>query len=85
MKTCLRSDPEFDDCSRQAVQQLFNALGPGKYNNLDILYGYRNSIPYSKFTYVIQGDRLFTRCLSDITYYKHFICMLGMHVLTFRV
>ncbi|KAI8422678.1 hypothetical protein MSG28_006449 [Choristoneura fumiferana] len=29
VKTCFKSDPEFDDCSRQAVQQLFNALGPG--------------------------------------------------------
>ncbi|CAB3223218.1 unnamed protein product [Arctia plantaginis] len=29
VKTCFRKDPEFDDCSRQAVQQLFNALGPG--------------------------------------------------------
>lgn len=29
VKTCLKSDPEFDECSRTAVQQLFNALGPG--------------------------------------------------------
>ncbi|XP_013136879.1 PREDICTED: circadian clock-controlled protein-like [Papilio polytes] len=29
VKTCFKSDPEFDDCSKQAVQQLFNALGPG--------------------------------------------------------
>ncbi|XP_072938877.1 circadian clock-controlled protein daywake-like [Epargyreus clarus] len=29
VKTCLKSDPEFDDCSKQAVQQLFDALGPG--------------------------------------------------------
>ncbi|XP_053612600.1 circadian clock-controlled protein daywake-like [Plodia interpunctella] len=29
IKTCLKSDPEFDDCSRDAVQSLFNALGPG--------------------------------------------------------
>lgn len=26
----MKSDPDFDDCSRDAVQQLFNALGPGK-------------------------------------------------------
>ncbi|KAG6450672.1 hypothetical protein O3G_MSEX006716 [Manduca sexta] len=29
VKTCLKSDPDFEDCSRVAVQQLFNALGPG--------------------------------------------------------
>ncbi|KAL0881075.1 hypothetical protein ABMA27_002203 [Loxostege sticticalis] len=29
VKTCLKSDPEFDECSRDAVQQLFVALGPG--------------------------------------------------------
>ncbi|KAJ2950151.1 hypothetical protein O0L34_g11503 [Tuta absoluta] len=29
VKTCLKSDPEFDECSRQAVQMLFDALGPG--------------------------------------------------------
>ncbi|XP_004929462.1 circadian clock-controlled protein-like [Bombyx mandarina] len=29
VKTCLKSDPEFDDCSRDAVQKLFDALGPG--------------------------------------------------------
>lgn len=30
VKTCLKSNPDFDDCSREAVQQLFDALGPGK-------------------------------------------------------
>ncbi|OWR42075.1 hypothetical protein KGM_202005 [Danaus plexippus plexippus] len=29
INTCMKSDPDFDDCSRDAVQQLFNALGPG--------------------------------------------------------
>ncbi|XP_026732537.1 circadian clock-controlled protein-like isoform X1 [Trichoplusia ni] len=29
VKTCYKRDPEFEDCSREAVQQLFNALGPG--------------------------------------------------------
>ncbi|KAL4702242.1 hypothetical protein ACJJTC_005781 [Scirpophaga incertulas] len=29
VKTCTRSDPSFDDCSREAVQNLFIALGPG--------------------------------------------------------
>ncbi|KOB78475.1 Takeout/JHBP like protein [Operophtera brumata] len=29
VKTCSKSDPEFDDCSREAVQNIFNALGPG--------------------------------------------------------
>ncbi|KAG7306069.1 hypothetical protein JYU34_008650 [Plutella xylostella] len=29
VKTCVRRDPEFEDCSKQAVQQLFDALGPG--------------------------------------------------------
>lgn len=29
VKTCFKSDAEFDDCSKTAVQQLFNALGPG--------------------------------------------------------
>ncbi|CAK1600798.1 unnamed protein product [Parnassius mnemosyne] len=29
VKTCYKSDPEFDDCSKEAVQQLFKALGPG--------------------------------------------------------
>lgn len=29
VKTCARTDPDFEDCSRDAVQQLFNALGPG--------------------------------------------------------
>ncbi|RVE52967.1 hypothetical protein evm_002444 [Chilo suppressalis] len=30
VKTCTRSDPEFEECSRTAVQQLFSALGPGR-------------------------------------------------------
>lgn len=30
VKTCVRRDPEFEDCSKQAVQQLFDALGPGE-------------------------------------------------------
>ncbi|XP_047530287.1 uncharacterized protein LOC125066298 [Vanessa atalanta] len=29
VQTCLKSDPDFEDCSKDAVQQLFNALGPG--------------------------------------------------------
>ncbi|CAH2108488.1 unnamed protein product [Euphydryas editha] len=29
VQTCLKSDPDFEDCSKVAVQQLFNALGPG--------------------------------------------------------
>ncbi|XP_028157583.1 circadian clock-controlled protein-like [Ostrinia furnacalis] len=29
VRTCLKSDPEFDECSRNAVQHLFSALGPG--------------------------------------------------------
>ncbi|XP_045494943.1 circadian clock-controlled protein daywake-like [Colias croceus] len=29
VKTCSLSDPDFDDCSQEAVQSLFNALGPG--------------------------------------------------------
>ncbi|XP_047513300.1 circadian clock-controlled protein daywake-like [Pieris napi] len=29
VKTCSLSDPDFDDCSKTAVQLLFNALGPG--------------------------------------------------------
>ncbi|XP_059055436.1 circadian clock-controlled protein daywake-like [Achroia grisella] len=29
IQTCLKSDPDFDDCSRQSVQKLFDALGPG--------------------------------------------------------
>ncbi|KAM3963654.1 protein takeout [Aphomia sociella] len=29
IQTCMRSDPDFDDCSKQAVQKLFDALGPG--------------------------------------------------------
>ncbi|XP_041988012.1 uncharacterized protein LOC121739585 isoform X2 [Aricia agestis] len=29
IKTCLKSDPNFDDCSKESVQRLFNALGPG--------------------------------------------------------
>lgn len=30
VQTCLKSDPDFDDCSTEAVQKLFVALGPGK-------------------------------------------------------
>lgn len=29
VQTCLKSDPDFDDCSTEAVQKLFIALGPG--------------------------------------------------------
>ncbi|XP_026762157.2 circadian clock-controlled protein daywake-like [Galleria mellonella] len=29
IQTCLKSDPDFDECSRQSVQKLFHALGPG--------------------------------------------------------
>lgn len=29
VKTCFKKDPEFEDCSKEAVQNLFNALGPG--------------------------------------------------------
>ncbi|XP_023954809.2 uncharacterized protein LOC112058318 [Bicyclus anynana] len=29
IRTCFKGDPEFDDCSKDAVQNLFNALGPG--------------------------------------------------------
>lgn len=38
VKTCLKSDPEFDVCSRQAVQQLFNALGPGNTGQITYIF-----------------------------------------------
>lgn len=55
MKTCLKSDPDFDDCSREAVQQLFDALGPGK-EQLHNHYA---------FYYIKVGDHFFTIVIFD--------------------